>query len=214
MNTRRLTSLDRLITQLDQGMRTVFGKPNESGSSYPGAGEPDIELSAQEKALSRRLMRVNHAGEIAAQALYQGQALSARTGTVRIQMERAAEEENAHLGWCETRLKELDGRVSLLNPLWYVGSLAIGALAGRTGDKWNLGFVAETERQVVRHLNEHLARLPGRDNKSRKVLEQMRADEAQHATLAIKSGAAPLPAPVEKLMSGVSKIMTGTAYWI
>jgi ubiquinone biosynthesis monooxygenase Coq7 len=159
-------------------------------------------------------MRGNHAGEVAAQGLYQGQALTARLDSVRQQMERAALEENDHLAWCESRAKELGAHVSYLNPLWYGGSVAIGALAGLAGDKWSLGFVVETERQVVRHLDDHLARLPAQDAKSRAILEQMRQDEGHHATVALEAGGAALPEPIKRLMGLASQVMTRTAYYL
>lgn len=210
---RRHSPLDRLIIALDQGVNTVFAKP-VARHPYPAAESSVADLNATQRELSARLMRVNHAGEVAAQALFRGHALSAQTPAVRALMERAAQEENDHLAWCEQRIEELGGRTSLLNPVWYLGSFAIGALTGKAGDKWSLGFVAETEHQVVAHLDEHIARLPEGDAPSRVILEKMRADEARHASVAIKAGAAPLPGPVKKLMGLVSKIMTRTAYWI
>ena len=159
-------------------------------------------------------MRVNHAGEIAAQALYHGQALAARSVATREMLLAAAREESDHLAWCETRLKELDSRPSLLNPLWYAGSFAIGALAALMGDRTSLGFVVETERQVEGHLDEHLARLPSDDARSRAILETMRADEIAHGANARAAGAAELPPPVRKLMRGTARVMTSTAYWI
>lgn len=157
-------------------------------------------------------MRVNHAGEIAAQGLYQGQAATARLEQVRESMERAAQEENDHLAWCEERLAELGSRPSVLNPLWYAGAFAIGATAGLVGDRWSLGFVAETERQVVRHLEDHIGRLPEGDSRSRAILEQMKTDEQHHGAVAEQAGGAKLPLPVRKLMGLVSKVMTGGAY--
>lgn len=195
-------------------MRTAFGKALTSERPLPATKDEGGELTPQEWATSARLMRVNHAGEVAAQALFRGHASTAGSPWARAHMERAAEEENDHLAWCERRVRELDSRPSILNPLWYLGSFAIGALAGQAGDKWSLGFVAETEHQVVRHLDKHLARLPARDTRSRAILAQMRGDELQHATAALAAGAAPLPAPVKTLMGLVSKVMTGTAYWI
>ena len=153
-------------------------------------------------------------GEVAAQGLYEGQALTARLPEVRDKMERAAQEENDHLDWCETRIEELGGHKSYLNPLWYTGSLAIGALAGLAGDKWSLGFVNETEKQVVRHLDEHLAQISAEDLKTRAILEQMREDEAHHATTALHAGGVELPQPVQALMKLTSKFMTRTAYWL
>ena len=159
-------------------------------------------------------MRVNHSGEVCAQALYQGQALTARNPDVKTALEQAAWEETEHLNWTETRIAELGGRTSLLNPLWYTGSLALGALAGSLGDKWNLGFLAETERQVEQHLDSHLGRLPQQDEKSRAILEQMKSDEIQHATTALEHGGAELPLPVKTAMKLSSKIMTSTTYWV
>lgn len=214
MTNRTLTALDRLIGQLDQALHTVFGPAPVPGRASPAAGKADAELSAAERELAGRLMRINHTGEICAQALYQGQAATARLPEVRGKMEQAAQEENDHLAWTEERIRELGGHTSYLNPLWYAGSFAIGALAGVIGDKWSLGFVAETERQVVRHLEGHLQKLATQDNKSRAILEQMREDEGRHATVAIESGAAVLPQAVRQAMRCSSKIMTGTAYWL
>ncbi len=214
MNTRDYTPVDRLLMAFDNGMQTVFGKPRVSGRPDPADACEERELSAAEKDLSARLMRINHAGEVSAQALYQGQALTARLSDVREKMEQAAIEENDHLAWCEKRTRELGSHVSRLNPLWYGGSLAIGALAGLAGDKWSLGFIVETEHQVIRHLEDHLERLPEQDDKSRAILEQMKEDEAHHATTALEAGGAPLPEPVKKLMGLTSKIMTRTAYWV
>jgi len=159
-------------------------------------------------------MRIDHTGEVCAQALYQGQSLTARLPEVRKKMERAAAEENDHLDWCERRIEELGGRTSLLNPLWYAGSFAIGALAGLAGDKWSLGFVAETEQQVGEHLDEHLEQVPPQDAKSRAILEQMKQDELQHANQALAGGGVPLPAPVKLAMRLSSKVMTRTVYWL
>ncbi len=209
---RDYTPFDRFLIEVDRGLRTVFGSPPPTGRADPAAAIPEAELSDDERRHAAGLMRVNHAGEVAAQALYQGQALTARLPGVRDRMERAAAEENDHLLWCERRIDELDGRTSLLNPLWYTGSLAIGALAGWAGDKWSLGFIVETERQVVRHLDDHLERLPAADTRSRAILAQMKDDEQHHATSALDAGGAPLPAPVRALMALTSKVMTTTAY--
>jgi ubiquinone biosynthesis monooxygenase Coq7 len=159
-------------------------------------------------------MRVNHTGEICAQALYQGQALTARNLQAKAALEQAAQEETEHLAWTERRIAELGGRKSLLNPAWYAGSFAIGALAGLLGDRWNLGFLAETERQVVAHLEGHLQRLPAEDSKSRAIVEKMKQDEARHATTAIEHGASALPQPARDAMRLSSKVMTETAFWI
>ncbi len=210
----QLTALDHLIINFDHGLRTLFGQPLSTIRSHPAQKLEETELSETDKELSARLMRVNHAGEVSAQALYQGQALTARSKAVRETMKQSAFEENDHLVWCQNRISELNGHVSFLNPLWYTGSYTIGAVAGAAGDKWSLGFVAETERQVVKHLEGHLQRLPAQDIKSRAILEQMKEDEAHHATVAIKAGGVPLPKPVRWLMGGVAKVMTQTAFWI
>lgn len=210
---RDYTALDRCVAQLDSALRTLSGNVITTQRENPGvnaAADPDradFELSA-------RLMRINHAGEVAAQGLYQGQALTARLPKVRRQMEQAALEENDHLAWCRQRAEQLGSHVSYLDPLWYAGSLAIGAAAGLAGDKWSLGFVAETERQVVKHLEQHLDELPDADKKSRAILTQMKQDEAEHATTALKAGAAELPWLVKQAMGLVSKLMTRTTYWI
>jgi len=214
MDARQYSPFDRLLINVDRGLRTVFGRPETSGRPDPAAACAETGLNERERGEAARLMRVNHAGEVSAQALYQGQALTARLPQVRAKMEQAALEENDHLEWCARRARELGGRTSVLNPFWYAGSLAIGALAGWAGDKWSLGFIVETERQVVRHLDGHLQRLSPRDGKSRAILEQMRIDESHHATTALNAGGAPLPAPVRGLMRLTSKVMTKTAYWI
>ncbi|MBK8181898.1 MAG: 2-polyprenyl-3-methyl-6-methoxy-1,4-benzoquinone monooxygenase [Candidatus Competibacteraceae bacterium] len=215
MTSRYYTSADTLLINLDQAIRTLFGQPVTTGRARPAAGvTPAHDLPLAEQQEAARLMRVNHTGEVCAQALYQGQALTARLETVRDRMERAASEENDHLAWCEARLKALDSRPSILNPLFYAGAFAIGALAGKAGDRWSLGFVAETEYQVIQHLDSHLQRLPAGDQESRAVLEQMKEDEAQHATSAVVAGGARLPLPVRLLMKGASKIMTETTYWM
>jgi len=211
---RELNFLDRLIVNFDQGLRTVFGQPQITERSNPAQTIPETDLSENEKQLAARLMRINHTGEVCAQALYQGQALTAKTAAVHQSMQRAAQEENDHLEWCETRLKEFNDHKSLLNPFWYVGSFAMGAIAGIAGDKWSLGFVAETERQVVKHIDAHLKTLPINDKKSRAILEQMKIDEKHHATEAVKAGGAPLPETVKFAMKQTSKIMTSTVYWI
>jgi ubiquinone biosynthesis monooxygenase Coq7 len=214
MDRRNYSPLDRLIAHVDQGLRTVFGAPQTTGRANPARQVAETELSSDEKALAGRLMRVNHAGEVAAQGLYQGQALTARLPDVRDKMERAAQEENDHLEWCAQRCRELGTHTSLLDPLWYAGSVAIGAAAGALGDKWSLGFLAETEHQVVAHLEGHLQRLPSHDARSRAILEQMKIDEGHHATTALQSGGADLPYPIKQAMRAASKVMTQTAYWI
>lgn len=211
-NSRKFTPIDNLMMQVDTGLRTLFGKPSITERANPENAVEDGELSTSEKDLAGRLMRINHSGEVAAQGLYQGQALAAKLPEVRAKMERAAQEENDHLDWCEQRIKELGTHTSYLNPLWYVGSVAIGATAGLIGDKWSLGFVAETEHQVVRHLTSHLDQISENDNKSRAILEQMKTDEGEHATVALNAGGAELPTPVKKFMALTSKIMTKTVY--
>lgn len=213
---RQYSPLDQLMMQVDTGLRTLFGKPviTERANPQDAVTDEQIkELSADEKLLSARLMRINHSGEVAAQGLYQGQALTAKLPEVRDKMQRAAQEENDHLAWCERRLHELNSHTSYFNPLWYFGSVSIGALAGIAGDKWSLGFVAETEKQVIKHLDEHLAAISENDAESRAVLEQMKVDEGHHATVALEAGGAELPELVKTLMGLTSKVMTKTAYW-
>jgi len=212
MTTRHYTPFDRLVMNFDQAVRTLAGRPLVTERPDPADSIEEAELSETEKTESIRLMRVNHAGEVAAQALYQGQALTAKLPEVRERMERAAAEENDHLDWCEKRVHALEGHLSYFNPLWYAGSFAIGATAGLAGDKWSLGFVAETERQVIQHLNEHLKKISPKDAKSRAVLEQMKLDEARHGELAKAAGGVELPGPVKALMGATSRIMTSIAY--
>lgn len=215
MTQRRLTPIDQLLVNLDSGLRTTFGNPPLTERPNPAEGIEDTELSTEEREMAGRLMRINHAGEVSAQGLYQGQALTAKLPDVREKMERAAMEENDHLEWCERRLNELGTHKSLLNPAWYFGSLAIGAIAGAAGDKWSLGFVAETEHQVIRHLDEHLEQVSDKDQKTRAILEQMKEDEGHHATVALQHGGAQLPWPVRKiLMPLMSKVMTKSSHWI
>lgn len=204
---------DQLIIEFDKALRTVFAAA-PTHRSRPGERLPEAELSAEERRHAAALMRINHVGEVCAQALYQGQALTSRDPATRTALVQAAWEETEHLNWTEKRIEELGGRKSLLNPLWYAGSLAMGVTAGICGDKWNLGFLAETERQVGAHLTDHLQKLPAEDQRSRAVLEQMAADEAEHAATAIRLGAAELPAPVKQAMRLSSRVMTGTAYYL
>lgn len=208
-----LSLLDRAIVEFDRGIRTLFA-PAPTRRPLPDRDLPDAELSESEKHHAARLMRVNHVGEICAQALYQGQALTARDPKNREAFVGAAFEETEHLAWTEHRIRELGGRKSLLNPLWYTGSLAIGVTAGLLGDKWNLGFLAETEHQVAAHLDDHMGRLPPQDDKSRAILGQMREDELQHADQAVEHGAASLPFPVKALMKLSSRVMTRASYWV
>lgn len=208
-----MLDLDRLITAFDNGLRTLLA-PAHSARAVPGAALAEPEMTAPERQVAAALMRVNHTGEICAQALYQGQALTARNATARAALEQAAVEETDHLAWTAQRIEELGGRASLLNPLWYAGSFALGAAAGFLGDKWNLGFLAETERQVEGHLEGHLDRLPAQDEKSRAIVNEMKVDEARHARTAVDHGAAELPEPVTLAMKLGSRVMTRTAYWI
>lgn len=205
--------LDKFITEFDKGLRTVFARAH-SVRAYPDHQLAETELTPAQKRHAAALMRVNHTGEVCAQALYNGQALSARNAEIAASMQHASKEETEHLAWCEKRIQELGGRTSVLNPLWYAGSFALGALAGAIGDKWSLGFLAETEHQVGRHLQSHLARLPQSDEKSRAIVQQMQQDEAQHAASAIQQGAAVLPALVQKLMQVSAKVMTQTTYYL
>jgi ubiquinone biosynthesis monooxygenase Coq7 len=205
--------LDALIAAVDRGLRAVFA-PATASRPVPRASAPGSPLAEPERRASAALMRVNHAGELAAQALYHGQALVARSDSTRAMLMEAARSESDHLAWCETRLRELGARPSLLNPLWYAGSLAIGALTALMGDRASLGFVAETERQVEGHLDEHLGRLPASDSRSRAILETMRAEEVAHGASAAAAGGAPLPGSVRALMRYTARVMTGTAYWV
>lgn len=205
--------LDQLITEFDKGLRTVFAEAH-TVRPHPDRDVPDTPLEAQEKRHAAALMRINHSGEVCAQALYNGQALTARNPETEAALRQASQEETEHLAWCEKRIAELGGHKSLLNPIWYGGSFALGVLAGALGDKWNLGFLAETENQVGKHIENHLTRLPGNDTKSRAVLEQMKIDEARHATTALDHGGAQLPAPVRFAMKMTSKVMTHTTYRI
>lgn len=211
---RNYSPIDQLLIHADTALRTLAGKPLATHRNYPAENIEDFSMDTADSRHVAGLMRVNHSGEVSAQALYQGQSITARNNDVREKLEQAALEENDHLVWTENRLKELGERTSLLNPFWYAGSFAIGAFAGALGDKWNLGFLAETEHQVVRHLDEHLRKIPTSDKRSRAILEQMRVDEAKHATTALDHGGETLPVPVKKLMQAMSKVMTRTTYWI
>jgi 3-demethoxyubiquinol 3-hydroxylase len=208
-----MPTFDSLINHFDNALRTLFAA-HHSGRATPGNELSEAPLSQPEKATVGRLMRVNQAGEVCAQALYQGQALTARNPEVAASLRQAAREEVDHLAWCAERLEQLGSRSSLLNPLWYAGSFALGTLSGLAGDKWNLAFLAETERQVEAHLEGHLQRVPSQDQKTRSVLEQMKTDEAKHATTALAHGAAELPLPIKGAMRLASKAMTALAYWV
>lgn len=205
--------LDQAIIEFDKALRTVFAAA-PTARARPGAELPEAELSPEERHHAAALMRINHVGEVCAQALYQGQALTCQDPATREALVQAAWEETEHLNWTEKRIEELGGRKSLLNPLWYAGSLAMGVAAGKCGDRWNLGFLAETERQVGAHLSDHLQRLPAEDMRSRAVLEQMAADEAAHAATALGLGAAELPAPIKAAMRLTSRLMTSAAYYL
>jgi ubiquinone biosynthesis monooxygenase Coq7 len=208
-----MLNMDHLIVEFDKGLRTLFSKAH-SVRAYPDANVPEASMDEAEKKNAAALMRVNHSGEICAQALYQGQALTARDPVVQQKLQQAAQEETEHLAWTARRVHELGGHLSLLNPIWYTGSLAIGAVAGLLGDKWNLGFLAETERQVSQHLQSHLDRLPQQDEKSRAIVAQMYSDEAGHADMATTLGGAELPQPVQLAMKLNGKLMTGASYWV
>lgn len=203
--------MDKAIIEFDRALRTVFAQAS-SLRAQPGNELPDMPLDDAQRAEVAALMRVNHVGEICAQALYQGQALTCKQASVRHELEQASREETEHLAWTEKRIAELGGRKSLLNPVWYLGSLAIGMLAGKLGDRWNLGFLAETERQVEAHLKGHLDRIPPEDARSRAILEQMKEDEARHADTAIHLGGRELPAPIKLGMKFASRVMTGVSY--
>ena len=211
MNARTLSPLDRLLAGIERALETVAGAP-EANRSSPAHGIAPAELDDAERRHAAGLMRINHTGEVCAQALYDGQAALARNEANREHLLRAAAEETDHLAWCGERLRELDSRPSLLNPLWYAGSYAIGALAALAGDTVSLGFVVETERQVEAHLAEHLERLPAQDERSRAVLAQMQADEVRHAQNAQARGGIDLPFPVPQLMQASSMVMKTVAY--
>lgn len=208
---RRLTPLDRLLDAAQNALMTVAGTPRAERPN-PGRQVPDAALDAPERRHAAGLMRINHVGEVCAQALYIGQAAVARDAATRAQLLAAAQEETDHLAWCADRLRELDSRPSLLNPLWYAGSFAIGLAAGLRGDGWNLGFVVETERQVEAHLEEHLQSLPAADARSRAILSVMKDDEVRHADNAQAAGARTLPRPIPVAMAGMSKVMKAVAY--
>jgi len=208
-----MVNLDRLIVEFDKGLRTLFSQAH-SVRPYPDAHLPDTPMDEAEKKNAAALMRVNHSGEICAQALYQGQALTARDPAVQQKLQHAAQEETEHLAWTAKRVHELGGHLSVLNPFWYTGSLAIGAAAGLLGDKWNLGFLSETEQQVGRHLQSHLERLPKQDEKSRVIVAQMYTDETSHADMAKELGAGELPPPVQLAMKLNAKVMTTLSYRI
>lgn len=205
---------DRLLAAADRGLRTVFSSPPALRES-PAVAQPEAsELSVADRRQAAALMRVNHVGEVCAQALYDAQAFATRDPALRALFERAASEETDHLAWTASRIRELGGRTSLLNPLWYGGAFTIGLLAARAGDRVSLGFMAETERQVERHLEGHLERLPADDARSRAVVRQMKDDEVHHADIAVEHGGVPLPSPVRWAMKIAARLMTKTAHHI
>lgn len=214
MHSRHLTPLDKLLASVGNALRTVAAPAGRPARSSPAKDIADADLDAKQRAHAAGLMRVNHAGEVAAQALYQGHASVARDKTIKDQMQRAADEEFDHLAWCEQRIRELGYEPSRLGPFWYAGAFVVGAGSGLLGDKWSLGFIAETEQQVCDHLESHLQRLPENDAKSRAIVKQMRDEEAEHGENAISAGAAQLPRPIARLMQATAKIMTKTAYWV
>ncbi|MFT4711596.1 MAG: ubiquinone biosynthesis monooxygenase Coq7 [Candidatus Azotimanducaceae bacterium] len=214
MNGNMKNPIDQAISHFDQALRAVSGSIGKTTRPSPAKDiEPD-SLSEQERLEAVRLMRVNHCGEVCAQALYQGQAIVAKSPEVANHMRQAAIEEVDHLSWTEDRINELDGRVSYLNPLWYAASFGMGAVTGMLGDKINLGFVAATEDQVAKHLDDHLTKLPGQDIKSRAVLSQMKTDELTHKEMALAAGGAEFPAPIKMGMRMISDLMTRTTYWL
>jgi ubiquinone biosynthesis monooxygenase Coq7 len=213
MTARRYSPIDRVLAGVQRALAAAVG-PAQAERANPGAPEADVEMDATSRRHAAGLMRVNHTGEVCAQALYVGQAAVARDEGTRSQLLAAAQEETDHLAWCADRLRELDSRPSLLNPLWYAGSFAIGAAAGLRGDGWNLGFVVETERQVEAHLEEHLRSLPPEDLRSRAILATMKDDEARHAEHAQAAGARALPPPIPRLMALTSALMKAVAYRI
>ncbi|MBT8081869.1 MAG: 2-polyprenyl-3-methyl-6-methoxy-1,4-benzoquinone monooxygenase [Gammaproteobacteria bacterium] len=214
MGIRELTPLDRLLASANNALRTVAAPAGRPARPNPAEHIIDADLDDQQKAHAAGLMRVNHAGEVCAQALYQGHAAVARDRDIEKQMQHAADEEFDHLAWCEQRLSELGEDVSRLSPFWYAGAFAIGAASGILGDRWSLGFIAETERQVCAHLDSHLEGLPPEDAKSRAIVETMRDEEQEHGENAVDAGAAELPGPVKQLMQMTARIMTKTAYWV
>ena len=211
---RHYTPLDRIIAAIDEGLRVSTGEAPEPFRPNPAGELETTELDDRQRTHAAGLMRINHTGEVCAQALYQGQSLTSRNQEVKEKLREAALEENDHLDWTKNRLVELGSHTSLLNPLWYAGSFAIGAAAGIAGDKWSLGFVMETEKQVISHIDDHLKRISQNDSKSRAILGQRKIDEAHHGATAKQAGGAELPAPVRQLMKLTSRVMTGTAYWI
>ncbi len=214
MTEREYSPIDRVLMNLQSGLSTLLGSGHSSARANPSQNKETPLLNSAERRHAAGLMRVNHAGEVAAQALYLGQAATARSAEVRAQLLHAAEEEKDHLAWCEQRLSELEEKPSRLSPLWYAGAYAVGALNGLAGDRWSLGFVAETEKQVVEHLAGHLGKLPERDIRSRTIVREMQSEEAAHGALAKEAGGRELPQTVQRVMRVAAKIMTKTAYWV
>lgn len=206
-------ALDSLIIEFDKGLRTIFAKPANTRTN-PAADVAEGELSDSEKKAIIALMRVNHTGEVCAQALYSGQAITSKNTEITEALNIASNEEIDHLAWCEARITELNGRTSILNPLFYASSFTLGAIAGIVGDKWNLGFLAETEKQVSAHLEKHLQALPSQDLKTRAIISQMQIDENHHAETAKQLGAAELPHSAQKIMQVSSKVMTTASYYM
>ncbi len=212
MQNRTLTPLDRLLAGANNALRTIAAPAGAPARANPAADVAEGDLDDAQKSHAAGLMRVNHAGEVAAQGLYQGHAAVARDPSLEAEMQRAADEEFDHLAWCEQRLAELGSEPSRLSPLWYAGAFAIGAASGVLGDRWSLGFIAETEKQVCAHLDSHLEHLPEDDSRSRAIVAQMREEEQEHGENAIEAGAAPLPEPIQRLRQLTAKVMTKTAY--
>ncbi len=212
MQERNLTPLDRLLAGANNALRTIAAPAGHATRKNPATGVAETDLTDQQRQHAAGLMRVNHAGEVAAQGLYQGHAVVARDPDIEEQMQRAADEEFDHLAWCEQRLQELGENRSVLTPLWYSGAFLIGAASGVLGDRWSLGFIAETEKQVCDHLDTHLDRLPDEDARSRAIVTQMRDEEQEHGDNARQAGAAELPEPVRQLMKLTARVMTSTAY--
>jgi ubiquinone biosynthesis monooxygenase Coq7 len=210
----KMNSVDNLIIEFDRVLRSIVGATPMRRPVPEPIGSPIAELTLDEKKHSAGLMRINHVGEVCAQALYQSQKLLARNDSLKEKLEHAAIEEQDHLAWCESRLKQLDSQPSLLNPVWYAGSFLLGSVAGLAGDKVSLGFVAETEKQVENHLDDHLNDLPPNDTISRAIVAQMRADEIEHGRMAIKEGGIELPQAIQSIMRMMAKVMTLTAYRI
>ena len=209
-----MSLIDKLITEIDNGLKFSTQNFQKESREYPAKSINEDNLTEIERNISASLMRINHAGEVSAQGLYRGQALTARLEGTREKMDEAAQEELDHLAWCNKRLEELNEKPSIFNPVWYGLSFTMGAIAGLAGDKWSLGFVHETEEQVVRHLETHLDKIPESDKKTAAILEQMAIDEAHHSEEALESGAAELPENIKKLMGGIAKVMTKSSYYV